>query len=285
MVDTARYTKDPNEVKDYTINWATWLGVDTISTSTWAADTGITVDSETESTTTATVWISGGTANNVYSLTNTITTATGRTEEQTIVITVRDSVGAATTRAGMANLITRWRRMVDDTPGSVWADSEAQEILDSYRIDLWQRPTTARPQEINSDVKWLVYDVGLGNIETIDSGTTIFRLYNSAGSAAGTANYSVNYHTGLITFTSDQNGTAWWVDARHYDLHGAAASGWREAAGTKADHYTFSADGARYERSQWFGHCMKMADYYDSLSSTGAGAMQTGTLVRTDVNA
>jgi hypothetical protein len=30
---------------------------------------------------------------------------------------------------------------------------------------------------------------------------------------------------------------------------------------------------------------MQMADYYDSLSSTGAGAMQTGTLVRTDVNA
>lgn len=191
----------------------------------------------------------------------------------------------ATARTGMISLISRWRRLVADESEAVWTDGEAQELLDSYRIDLWQRSTTARPQEIDSDVKWLVYDVGKGDLESIASGTTIFRLFNSAGSAAGTANYSVNYQTGLIAFTSDQNGTAWWVDARHYDLHGAAAAGWREAAGAKASYYNFSADGARYERSQWFDHCMQMASYHDSLSSTGAGAMQTGTLVRTDVNA
>ena len=190
----------------------------------------------------------------------------------------------ATARTGMISILSRWRRLVADESEAVWSDGEAQELLDSYRIDLWGRQTAVQPQEIDNDVKWLVYDVGMGDLETISSGTTIFRVFNSAGSAAGTANYAVNYQTGLITFTADQNGTAWWVDARHYDLHGAAAAGWREAAGAKAGYYDFSADGAQYTRAQWFDHCMTMASYYDSISSTGAGAMAVSSLVRTDVN-
>lgn len=80
------YEKDPDETLDFIINWATHLGSDTISTSTWAAATGITIDSETETTTTATVWLSGGTLKAFYLVTNTIVTAGGRTLEQSIRI-------------------------------------------------------------------------------------------------------------------------------------------------------------------------------------------------------
>lgn len=88
-VISAQYVKRAGAVLDYRIDWAAWLDTDTISTSTWAEPTsGITIDSETETTTVATVWLSGGTAGQLYEVTNTIVTAAGRTEERTIQIEV-----------------------------------------------------------------------------------------------------------------------------------------------------------------------------------------------------
>ena len=83
------FTKDPDETKDFIINWAlrmTRLGSDTIDSSSWIAETGITIDSDTNTTTTATVWLSGGTLKAYYLATNTIVTAGGRTLEQSIKI-------------------------------------------------------------------------------------------------------------------------------------------------------------------------------------------------------
>jgi hypothetical protein len=84
------FEKDPDAVLDYTVDWSTWLGADTISTSTWTVPTGITEDSETEDTTTTTIWLSGGTVGAQYELVNEIVTAAGRTENRTITIRVNE---------------------------------------------------------------------------------------------------------------------------------------------------------------------------------------------------
>jgi len=84
------FTKDPDAVLDYQIDWLAWLGSDTIATSTWTVGTGITKDSDTNTTTTATIWLSGGTVGTSYSATNRIVTALGRTDERTIQITVKN---------------------------------------------------------------------------------------------------------------------------------------------------------------------------------------------------
>lgn len=82
--DTVRIDcKDADETLDYTNTWSTNLGADTIATSVWVASTGLTVVTGTNTTTTATVWVSGGTAGRWYDLKNTITTAGGRTLERT----------------------------------------------------------------------------------------------------------------------------------------------------------------------------------------------------------
>lgn len=83
------FTKDPDAVLDYTVNWATWLDGDTISTSTWTVASGITEDSDSNTTTTATVWLSGGTAGRTYAATNNIVTAAGRENDATITIKVQ----------------------------------------------------------------------------------------------------------------------------------------------------------------------------------------------------
>lgn len=84
-----QFQKDPDEVLDYQVDWTSWLGSDTITTSTWAVPTGITRASHTNTTKTATVWLSGGTAGTSYELQNKIVTASGRTAERTIRILVK----------------------------------------------------------------------------------------------------------------------------------------------------------------------------------------------------
>lgn len=84
--------KDPTDVDAWSVDWATKLGADTISTSTWTVPTGITqtTPSPSNTTTTTTIWLSGGTDGVHYTLTNRITTAAGRTLERSFVVQVKN---------------------------------------------------------------------------------------------------------------------------------------------------------------------------------------------------
>ena len=84
----SRYTatKDPNSTLDYRINWSDWLGVDTIATVAWTVPSGITQTSTTNTTTSATIWLSGGTVGTRYNVVCRITTAGGRIDDRTITI-------------------------------------------------------------------------------------------------------------------------------------------------------------------------------------------------------
>lgn len=84
------FLKDPDEVLDYKFDWSTWLGSDTIQSITLIVPSGITKDSDTNDTTSATIWLSGGTSGNDYKITNRIVTAGGRTAERAITIRVSD---------------------------------------------------------------------------------------------------------------------------------------------------------------------------------------------------
>jgi len=77
--------KDPDDVLDYLWDWTEWLANenDTISSSTFTVETGLTKNSSTNTTTTATVWLSGGTAGQEYDVTNRIVTTGGRTKDET----------------------------------------------------------------------------------------------------------------------------------------------------------------------------------------------------------
>ena len=83
--------KDPNEVLDYVLDWSARIAAeDAISTSTWTVPAGITKDSSSNDDTTSTIWLSGGTTGQTYSLLNRVVTDAGRTMDQTVKITVKD---------------------------------------------------------------------------------------------------------------------------------------------------------------------------------------------------
>lgn len=80
--------QDPSAVLDWGADWSSWLGTDTISTSTWTVGTGLTKGVDTHDTTTTTVWLSGGVLDTRVAITNRIVTAGGRTDERTFHVTV-----------------------------------------------------------------------------------------------------------------------------------------------------------------------------------------------------
>jgi hypothetical protein len=81
--------KDPDELLDYQVDWTQPLAGDLISTSTWIVPDGIEAGQEANTTTTATIWLSGGEVGKDYSLINRITTAAGRIRDQTCVLKCR----------------------------------------------------------------------------------------------------------------------------------------------------------------------------------------------------
>ena len=89
--------KDPDEVLDYQIDWSTRLDTsDTITgTATWAVPSGITKDSQADTTTTSTITLSGGTAGAQYSLSATVTTTGGDTHQEFAQVFVIDKAAVA----------------------------------------------------------------------------------------------------------------------------------------------------------------------------------------------
>lgn len=82
--------KRPDEVRDYTHDWSAFLGADTIASSDWTVS-GVTLDSDEvlDGDQEVKAWLSGGVDGSIATLTNTITTAGGRTETETFTLAIR----------------------------------------------------------------------------------------------------------------------------------------------------------------------------------------------------
>lgn len=94
------FIKDPDANLDYTQDWSAWMAPgDAIATSTWIVPDGLVGGVQTNTSNTATIWLSGGTSSTayngtvipgIYNVVNRIFTTAGREDERTIVIQVQD---------------------------------------------------------------------------------------------------------------------------------------------------------------------------------------------------
>ena len=85
----AIYYKDVDAVLDYGVDWSDWLDTgETISTSTYTVTAGITKDSDSNTTTASTVWLSGGTDGTSYTITNEVVTSDSRTDQRSFTVKV-----------------------------------------------------------------------------------------------------------------------------------------------------------------------------------------------------
>tara|TARA_Y100000310_G_scaffold324866_1_gene387325 strand:- start:14413 stop:14682 length:270 start_codon:yes stop_codon:yes gene_type:complete len=82
--------KDPDDVLDYSIDWEAALNGDVLTTSNWSiSPSGLTVDASSINGDKTIVWLSGGDEGVSYNVTNSITTAGGRSIDRTVSISVR----------------------------------------------------------------------------------------------------------------------------------------------------------------------------------------------------
>ena len=190
-------------------------------------------------------------------------------------------------RSGMADIISALRGMCEAGTadytlasfGTAWSDDHLQDILDENRFDVNEDMVTM-PRYSGSTAEYYDYYFQSRPVERASSGSAVFHVYNSAGSAAGTANYSVNYRAGHVEFTSDQGQTRWSVRARAYDLNGAAAAVWRmKAAHYQALGFDVKTDNHDVKRSQLVDRALKMAEKYENASTGAYGVL---VLNRTD---
>lgn len=85
------FVQDPGDVLDYPWDWSQWLGSgETISTSVFSVTpSGLSIASQSNTTTNSTVWLAGGTAQTTYTVTNRITTSLGRTADRSATVRVQ----------------------------------------------------------------------------------------------------------------------------------------------------------------------------------------------------
>jgi hypothetical protein len=88
--------KTPTEIKDYGVDWNKFLGSGiTITTSVWDVPAGITKDSDGIDGRATVIRLSGGTAGQNYTLTNTIVTSAGERLDAAIEVQVRTAAAIA----------------------------------------------------------------------------------------------------------------------------------------------------------------------------------------------
>lgn len=111
---STQFVKDPDAVStDYTVDWTGWLAGNTLVTSVWIVPSGITTVSDSHTTTTATIWLMGGTVGEDYDLINRVTDSTARTLDETIRISVRQTAAIPTGTQRVRDLITQSMRRIN----------------------------------------------------------------------------------------------------------------------------------------------------------------------------
>lgn len=87
-----QWVHDPDAALDYTWDWTGWLAEnETIASHAVEVEAGtVNIDSTTATGTTVTAWISGGAARETCRVRCRITTSQGRTDDRTIVLTIRE---------------------------------------------------------------------------------------------------------------------------------------------------------------------------------------------------
>ena len=187
-------------------------------------------------------------------------------------------------RTGMATLISTVRDFAvsgtaDYTLGTTvyWSDEQLQTVLDRHKLAVVREELVPIDSYNAGTVEYLEYRSAYGNYEETTGGTTIFEIENAAGTTVGTASWSMDYANGILTFSADTSGSAYFINGTSYDIYRAAADVWRMKSGHHSSGVDFSTDNMTVKRSQMITNDMNMADYY-----AGMGRVKTMSFERED---
>ena len=165
-------------------------------------------------------------------------------------------------RIGMYTLIQSVRGLANAGTGeftvgndTYWQDGHIEDALDDHRRDFQFVPMQVEPTQEAGSVTYKRF----WTHPYLEQGTAAFYLQTAGGSAVAGTLYSVDYQRGLVEFTADTTGTAFYATGRTFDINGAAADIWERKAGYAAQQVDWSSDNHSIKGSQYYDHCMKQA--------------------------
>ena len=175
-------------------------------------------------------------------------------------------------RTGMTTLIQNVRDYAvigtaDYTLGTVnyWTDDHVQTVLDKYRLTVHREELMPVESYDGGTLVYKEYRSMFGNYEQTTGGTAIFEIEDAVGVTIGTANWSMDYANGILTFDSNTAGSAYFLNGYSYDLNRSIADIWRMKAGHHSSGVDFQTDNMKVNRSQAIQHDFEMAKYYNSM--------------------
>ena len=189
-----------------------------------------------------------------------------RTGMQTLIDTVRGYANAAP---------DEWTISTDTSLIEYWSDEEIQRVLDRHKREYIHELMDAQPTYESGTTVFKQYLLGATNVE---GGTVVFRVEDTAGTVSG---YTVDYTRGIVTFSTDQSGKAFYWSGFAYDLDAAAADIWRMKAAHATEWGDGSTDGHAVKRSQQAQQYLTMANYFQQRSASEG--VQTVRIVRDDL--
>lgn len=150
---------------------------------------------------------------------------------------------------------------------SYWDDDQVQGVLDQHRQDFYHEPLQKIPDHAaGGSLLYKKYVSRYRHLEKVASGTAVFLVEDSTGANVGTADYSVDYHRGVITFVNDTGGSTYYLTGRQYNLYGAAADIWRQKAAHVANRYDFQSGDQKFKRGSLIENYFQMAEYYEKMA-------------------
>lgn len=197
-----------------------------------------------------------------------------------------------TARATMSSLISTLRGFTNAGLSDYtisfteyWSDDQLQAILDRNRINLREVALTPHPLlSAGGSYVYNDYQANCGWLENTLGGTSRFIVTDGMGSSIGTALWSADYETGLVTFVNNQAGSARAITGFSYDLYAAAADVWQQKAAAYAAAVDFSTDNHSIKRSHIVTTCERMAQRYAGMATLGAGGASSADTDRGDQN-
>ena len=155
---------------------------------------------------------------------------------------------------------------------SYFSDDHIQTVLDNHRRDLQYDTMEVYPEQGVGSILYREFRTE----PNLESGT-VFYLQYSGGTAVGTSLYSVDYTRGVVTFTNDTSGTAFYATGRTYDVYNASAEIWDRKASNVANQVDWSSDNHSVKNSQVF-------QFYQQQASKmrGMGKQNSVTIYRGD---
>lgn len=141
-----------------------------------------------------------------------------------------------------------------------YTDDQIQTLLDAHRKDFQFEPMKVTPEQAVGSVVYKEF-----NTEPFVESGTVFYLQYAGGTVVGTALYSVDYNRGVVTFTNDTAGTAFYASGRTFDIYGAAADIWDRKAANVANQVDWSSDNHSVKNSQMMNFYQAQAEKMRSM--------------------